>query len=337
VKLLKSLTIRKKKNYKHPFLYLFIFLLICWIISLYIIYDYYNNKSNLDYGCLVLTFDDSHVSQYSLAYPLFLKKGVEGTFYITTDSIKGGEKLNWDQVVEMHNNGMDIQCHAKDHKPLPSLTAAEVVASMQEVNNEFSDHDIPTPLHHCYPYGDFNDNVKVWVSSMRLSARAVMRDPIGIVGYDMLPRVFLRTMKSIAKQIFKEPFKIYNISFVSGTLMKYYSKFIWQSELVVLNKPFGIGSLNCANQDKYEIKSIGLDQKIHQMDPNYIDNFKQLLNYSKQHKKACVIHVHKVTESLKIVDGITISLNDLEEIIDYSQTIDLNIITHSQLYSLLAD
>lgn len=133
-------------------------------------FDIQNRYNN---GKLVITIDDSTASQYSVIYPLFLSKGISGTFYITPDWVGDEGRLSWLQILEMYNNGMDIQCHGFDHTQFTTLNEAQVLAQLQAVNDAFVANGLPIPLHTAYPYGATSADVALWVSSMRLSGRRV--------------------------------------------------------------------------------------------------------------------------------------------------------------------
>jgi peptidoglycan/xylan/chitin deacetylase (PgdA/CDA1 family) len=72
---------------------------------------------------VVLTFDDGYRDAFENAFPILQKYGFVGTFFIITDRVTFGEPAyaTWDQIVEMHNAGMDIQSHTRTHPDLRGL------------------------------------------------------------------------------------------------------------------------------------------------------------------------------------------------------------------------
>ena len=67
----------------------------------------------------------------------------------------------------------DFQCHTYTHPHLPNLTQAEIHSELQQVNDAFAAHGLPTPQHHAYPFGEYNATVKSIVAQYRESARTV--------------------------------------------------------------------------------------------------------------------------------------------------------------------
>jgi peptidoglycan/xylan/chitin deacetylase (PgdA/CDA1 family) len=71
---------------------------------------------------IVLTFDDGYADAYTHAFPLLQRFGLTGTFFLTTAPIDADDPafLSWDNVVEMHASGMDLEPHSYDHSDLRS-------------------------------------------------------------------------------------------------------------------------------------------------------------------------------------------------------------------------
>ncbi len=69
---------------------------------------------------VILTFDDGYRDNYTNAFPLLLKYGYVGTFFLVTRPIDDGDPayLSWDMVKEMHQAGMDMEPHGYRHYDL---------------------------------------------------------------------------------------------------------------------------------------------------------------------------------------------------------------------------
>ena len=68
---------------------------------------------------MVLTFDDSKASHYTVVRPLLKKYGFGATFFITEGFSFATNKedyLTWDQIAELHRDGFEIGNHTSDHK-----------------------------------------------------------------------------------------------------------------------------------------------------------------------------------------------------------------------------
>lgn len=69
---------------------------------------------------IVLTFDDGYRDAYEEAFPMLLRYGFRGTFFVLTGRADAGDPryLSWEQIREMSAAGMDIQLHGREHIPL---------------------------------------------------------------------------------------------------------------------------------------------------------------------------------------------------------------------------
>jgi len=68
-----------------------------------------------------LTFDDGHISNYEIAFPLLIGAGVRAEFFVNTANIGTKGFLSWQQVTEMQRAGMSFQSHSHDHVDLVRL------------------------------------------------------------------------------------------------------------------------------------------------------------------------------------------------------------------------
>ena len=69
---------------------------------------------------LIITFDDGYEDNYTNAFPLLQKYGFTATFFLITSFLDQGrpEYLSWDQVIELHQAGMEFGAHSYDHPDL---------------------------------------------------------------------------------------------------------------------------------------------------------------------------------------------------------------------------
>jgi peptidoglycan/xylan/chitin deacetylase (PgdA/CDA1 family) len=79
---------------------------------------------------VVLTFDDGYGDFYSQALPLLKRHGFTGTLFMTTGWIgKEGEKkrmLNWRELAEIEQSGIEIGAHTCKHPQLDQLPESEI-------------------------------------------------------------------------------------------------------------------------------------------------------------------------------------------------------------------
>ncbi len=109
---------------------------------------------------VILTFDDGYADAYENAFPILQKYGFVGTFFIITDRITYGDLhyATWDQVIEMHKAGMDIQSHTRTHPDLRGVSNVELLWQILG-SREAIEARMDTEVHFfCYPAGRYDAN-----------------------------------------------------------------------------------------------------------------------------------------------------------------------------------
>jgi len=72
---------------------------------------------------IVITFDDGHLSNLSIAAPLLQEFGYQATFFLTTGFIGHRENfMTWAQAGELANLGMELGTHGHTHRFLTELS-----------------------------------------------------------------------------------------------------------------------------------------------------------------------------------------------------------------------
>lgn len=108
---------------------------------------------------VMLTFDDGWETQFSTVYPLLRDRGMVGVFFVHTGVLgdQPGAAMSWDDVCQMENDGMDIECHTISHPSLPKLDAAAMHRELTE-SRAILEAKLGRPVTAlAYPYGDFTE------------------------------------------------------------------------------------------------------------------------------------------------------------------------------------
>jgi peptidoglycan/xylan/chitin deacetylase (PgdA/CDA1 family) len=71
---------------------------------------------------IAISFDDGWIDQYQTIFPLLVKHGIVGTFYIPSTYPGGEETVSWEQLAEMVQGGMEIGSHSQTHADLRSVS-----------------------------------------------------------------------------------------------------------------------------------------------------------------------------------------------------------------------
>src|SRR4249920_1753025 len=77
---------------------------------------------------VVLTFDDSSKSHFTVARPLLKKYKFGATFFVTEgfDFVSNKKDyMTWDEIKQLHEDGFEIGNHTRDHKGVSSTTLRE--------------------------------------------------------------------------------------------------------------------------------------------------------------------------------------------------------------------
>ena len=123
----------------------------------------------------VLTIDDGWKKFYDIGFPVLKQYGYPATLFLYTDLISSGHQtLSWQQIREMAEQGLDIQCHTKTHRNLDIRNTgeslreyvddikAELSLSAEVIKRE-TGRDVS---YLAYPYGGANNLVVAYAQKM---------------------------------------------------------------------------------------------------------------------------------------------------------------------------
>ena len=77
-------------------------------------------------GATLITFDDGHLSNYTLAFPALHERRLRADFFVNPGRVGSGGFADWAQLREMADAGMSIQSHGWNHRYFTALSAAEL-------------------------------------------------------------------------------------------------------------------------------------------------------------------------------------------------------------------
>jgi peptidoglycan/xylan/chitin deacetylase (PgdA/CDA1 family) len=110
---------------------------------------------------VVLTFDDSVKSQFTVIRPLLLKYEFGATFFITEGfDFKTNKRhyMTWEEIAQLHRDGFEIGNHTRDHMTLdPSnpekleQQLGQLSVQLQAINDRCREHGIPSTTTFAYP------------------------------------------------------------------------------------------------------------------------------------------------------------------------------------------
>src|SRR5580765_4783340 len=103
---------------------------------------------------VVLTFDDSSKSHYTVARPILTKYKFGATFFITEGfdfPTNKKDYMTWDEIAQLHKDGFEVGNHTRDHKGVTEKTLADLPAQLRGISARCKEHGIPQPTSFAYP------------------------------------------------------------------------------------------------------------------------------------------------------------------------------------------
>lgn len=116
----------------------------------------------------VLTFDDGWLDGLTTVAPLLEELGVRATFYVNPGrwgeqhpDVAGepGRLLNADQARTLHDRGMELGSHSRDHAVLTELDDATLADDLAQSKAAVEDLTGEPCLTLAYPFGIYDDRV----------------------------------------------------------------------------------------------------------------------------------------------------------------------------------
>jgi len=114
---------------------------------------------------VVITFDDGYCDFYDQALPLLKQYGHTATIFQTTERIgidrpKRRMMLNWREIAEVAEAGIEIGAHTITHPQLDQLPEKELRAELADSKSLIEDHLGMAVPGLSYPYGYSNEKVR---------------------------------------------------------------------------------------------------------------------------------------------------------------------------------
>ena len=103
---------------------------------------------------VVLTFDDSVKSHYTVVRPILKRYGFGATFFITEGfdfPTNKKDYMTWDEIAGLHADGFEIGNHTRDHFGVRSDKIAELPEQLTAIDRRCEEYGIPRPVTFAYP------------------------------------------------------------------------------------------------------------------------------------------------------------------------------------------
>ena len=103
---------------------------------------------------VVLTFDDSAKSHFTVVRPILKKYGFGGTFLITEGfdfPTNKKDYMTWEQIAQLHDDGFEIGNHTKDHLGISDNTFHRLSEQLAGIERRCQEYGIPKPVTFAWP------------------------------------------------------------------------------------------------------------------------------------------------------------------------------------------
>lgn len=109
---------------------------------------------------VVITFDDGYVSFYNRVWPILKEFGFPATVYVCTDfADTNSNYLNWQQIIALHQAGIEIASHTATHPSLVNCSPGQLSKEIQG-SKAMLESKLGVPVKSfCYPTGASNSQV----------------------------------------------------------------------------------------------------------------------------------------------------------------------------------
>jgi peptidoglycan/xylan/chitin deacetylase (PgdA/CDA1 family) len=107
---------------------------------------------------VVLTFDDSSKSHFTVARPILKQYGFGATFFITEGfdfKTNKQDYLTWQQIRQLHDDGFEIGNHTRDHLGITDKTVDRLDEQLAGISGQCERHGIPKPVSFAWPGNAF--------------------------------------------------------------------------------------------------------------------------------------------------------------------------------------
>lgn len=105
---------------------------------------------------IIITLDDGFLDAFNGAFPALVERNMVATFYISSNSIGSPAYMDWNQVNQLVEAGMEIGSHTLNHANLkiisPELQRTEILDSIAAIETQ-TGRDV---ISFAYPYGENN-------------------------------------------------------------------------------------------------------------------------------------------------------------------------------------
>jgi peptidoglycan/xylan/chitin deacetylase (PgdA/CDA1 family) len=108
----------------------------------------------------IITFDDGMLSQYTYAKTILDKYNFKATFYIICNSVDKENRMNWNNIQILEEEGHEIGSHSMNHKRLSKLSEEEMKYEIIQSKRCLQENGFNVTSF-SFPYNDGDNNKNI--------------------------------------------------------------------------------------------------------------------------------------------------------------------------------
>lgn len=174
------------------------------------LYEHFTKGTVLPSRPVILSFDDSHESHFTLAKPIMERYGFKGVFFIMTVCIGKKNYMTAQQIKALSGNGHAIGCHTYDHPFVTTLKGDQWQKQVDQPKQTLERITGQPVEYFAYPNGVWNDlaigelKAHGMKAAFQLTGRQSKTDPLFtfqrlMVSGQWSPDVLQRNIKAVFK------------------------------------------------------------------------------------------------------------------------------------------
>jgi peptidoglycan/xylan/chitin deacetylase (PgdA/CDA1 family) len=157
------------------------------------LYAYLITGTRLPVKPIILSFDDTDLDQYTVAYPEMKKYGFKGLFFIMTVSLGKPHYMSRDQVRMLSDDGNTIGSHTWDHHNVKKYEGNDWVIQLDKPTKTLEQITGKNIRYFAYPFGLWNTAAfpelkkRGFVAAFQLNERLDQADPLYCIRRIIVP------------------------------------------------------------------------------------------------------------------------------------------------------
>jgi peptidoglycan/xylan/chitin deacetylase (PgdA/CDA1 family) len=115
---------------------------------------------------IALSFDDGYKSDLTVVLPLLEEQKIPAIFFPIVERIGESDRLTWEDIKTISNQGFEIGSHGLSHTNLTELSLNELESELKESKNTIEQKINTKVKHFAVPYGRYNNRIIALAKSL---------------------------------------------------------------------------------------------------------------------------------------------------------------------------